>query len=73
MATEVKSRKKKRRLADDLRESLEEALRWARGEETGAIVHTVVPSAAKARRARQKLGLSQPTLAWRTRKDRKTP
>jgi hypothetical protein len=68
----MKSRKKKRRLADDLRESFEEAFRWARGEKTGAIVHTVVPSAAKAQKARQTLGLSQPMPARRVRTDRKT-
>jgi hypothetical protein len=44
-------------LAEDLRTSLEELARWARGEKTGAIVHQVIPSEAKARRARKILGL----------------
>ena len=43
--------------------SLEEAVRWARGEKTGAIVHTVTPSDTDAREARHKLGLSQREFA----------
>ncbi|MFA6267503.1 MAG: helix-turn-helix domain-containing protein [Pseudolabrys sp.] len=50
-------------LADDIRESLEEAVRWARGEKTGAIVHTVIPSDTDARLARHKLGLTQREFA----------
>ncbi len=61
----VKKMKKstKHGLADDIRESLEEAVRWARGEKTGAIVHTVIPSDTDARLARHKLGLTQREFA----------
>ena len=44
--------------ADDIQASLQEALKYARGEKTDVIVHRVVPNAANARRARMKLGLS---------------
>ncbi len=44
-------------LADDIRVSFEEALRYARGEKVDVIVHRVVPSAAAARAARRKLGI----------------
>jgi hypothetical protein len=44
-------------LADDIRASLHEALKYARGEKTDVIVHHVVPSHTAARRAWQKLGL----------------
>jgi putative transcriptional regulator len=50
-------------LADDIRASLQEALRYARGEKTGAIVHKVTPSDSDAREARHKLGLSQSEFA----------
>jgi putative transcriptional regulator len=53
----------KNRLADDIRASLQEALRYARGEKTGAIVHRVTPSDTDAREARHKLGLSQSEFA----------
>jgi hypothetical protein len=53
----VRRRKRNLSLAGDLRASLEEAARWARGEKTGAIVHRVIPSQAKARRAAKLLGL----------------
>jgi hypothetical protein len=53
----VKRSTKPPSLADDLRASLEEALRWTRGEDTGAIVRHVIPSKAKARRAAKLLGL----------------
>jgi putative transcriptional regulator len=59
----VTRRKKKPSLADDLRASFEEALRFARGEKTGAIVHKVIPSDTDAREARHKLGLSQSEFA----------
>jgi len=59
MAKKVKKTKAKPSLAEDIRASLEEALRYARGEKTGVIVHRVVPRAADARKARRKLGLSQ--------------
>jgi len=61
MAKKVK--KKKPNLTDDIRASWEEALRYARGEKTGAIVHTVIPSDTDARLARHKLGLSQRDFA----------
>ena len=57
------AKKVKNRLADDIRASLQEALRYARGEKTGAIVHRVIPSDTDAREARHKLGLSQTEFA----------
>ena len=57
MAKKSKKRTAKPTLADDLRESLEEMRRLARGEETGAVVHRVIPNKAKAQRAAQTLGL----------------
>ena len=59
MAKKVTRIKAKPSLADDLRASLQEALKYARGEKANVIVHRVVPSAAAARRARVKLGLSR--------------
>ena len=59
MATKLKKRKAKRGLADDLRASLREALKYARGEKADAIVHRVQPSLAAARKARMTLGLSK--------------
>jgi hypothetical protein len=59
MAKQVTKNKAKPSLADDIRASLQEALKYARGEKADVIVHRVVPSAANARRARVKLGLSQ--------------
>jgi putative transcriptional regulator len=56
-------RTKKPSVADDIRASLEEAVRWTRGEKTSAIVHTVIPSDTDAREARHKLGLSQREFA----------
>jgi len=53
----------KRRLADDLLESLEEARDYFAGKKTGAIVHRVIPSHTDAREARHKLGLSQREFA----------
>ena len=63
MAKKVKGRKKKPSLADDLRASWDEALRYARGEKTKAIMHKVTPSETDAREARHKLGLSQSEFA----------
>jgi len=57
------AKKMKRRLADDLLESLEEARDYFAGKKTGAIVHRVVPSHTDAREARHKLGLSQREFA----------
>jgi hypothetical protein len=59
MAKKAKKNKAKPGLADDIRASLQEALKYARGEKADVIVHRVVPSATNARRARVKLGLSQ--------------
>jgi putative transcriptional regulator len=53
----------KRRLADDLLESLKEARDYFAGKKTGAVVHRVVPSQSDAREARHKLGLSQREFA----------
>jgi putative transcriptional regulator len=63
MAKKVTRKTKKPTLADDIRASLEEAVRWARGERTGAIVHRIIPSDSEAREARHKLGLSQREFA----------
>jgi len=56
-------RKMTKRLADDVRASLLEALDHARGKRTKAIVHRVVPRETDAREARVKLGLSQREFA----------
>jgi putative transcriptional regulator len=45
------------RLADDIFASLNEALKYARGEKADVIVHRVTPSRSDARKARIKLGL----------------
>jgi hypothetical protein len=58
MAKKVK-RLKRSSLADDIRASLQEALKYVRGEKADVIVHRVVPRASKARQARIKLGLPQ--------------
>ncbi len=57
------AKKIKRRLADDLLESLNEARDYFAGKKTGAIVHHVIPSRSDAREARHKLGLSQREFA----------
>jgi putative transcriptional regulator len=56
-------KKMSRRLADDIRESLQEARDHAAGKRTGAVVHRVRPRATDARDARLKLGLSQRDFA----------
>lgn len=71
MAKKARKRKGKPTLADDLRAGLKEMLKYARGEKADAIVHTVVPSAAKARKARQTLGLPQPKAVKRALKDQR--
>lgn len=63
MAKKVTRKKNKPTLADDIRASLEEAVRWARGEKVDVIVHHIVPSDTDARLARHKLGLSQREFA----------
>jgi putative transcriptional regulator len=52
-----------RRLPDDIRASLHEAVDHAAGKRTGAVVHKVAPRATDAREARPKLGLYQPEFA----------
>lgn len=52
-----------RRLADDVRASLHEAIEHAAGKRTKAIVHRVTPRDNDARHARLKLGLSQREFA----------
>ena len=54
---------KKSWLADDILLSLNEALKYARGEKADVIVHRVTPSDSDARKARHKLGLSQREFA----------
>jgi putative transcriptional regulator len=63
MAKKVKKPKRKPSLADDIVASLEEALKYARGEKADVIVHHVTPSDTDARLARHKLGLSQREFA----------
>jgi putative transcriptional regulator len=53
----------KRRLADDIRASLHEAMEHAAGKRTKAIVHMVTPRETAVRQARHKLGLSQREFA----------
>lgn len=52
-----------RRLAEDIRESLHEALDHAAGKRTNAVIHRVMPRETDAREARLKLGLSQREFA----------
>ena len=54
---------KKRRVVDDLFESLAEARDYFAGKKTGVIIHRVTPSDSDARLARHKLGLSQREFA----------
>jgi putative transcriptional regulator len=58
-----KVKKRTHSVADDIRASLHEAIDFAAGKKTGAIVHTVIPSDTDARLARHKLGLSQREFA----------
>lgn len=53
----------KKRLADDIRASLREALDHAAGKQTKAVVHRVTPRDTDARDARMMLGLSQREFA----------
>lgn len=57
------AKKVARRLADDIRESLHEALDYAAGKRTRAVVHRITPRDTDAREARMKLGLSQREFA----------
>lgn len=54
---------KKRRVADDLIDSLKEARDYFAGKPIKVIVHRVIPSDTDARLARHKLGLSQREFA----------
>jgi putative transcriptional regulator len=63
VAKKVKRNRAKSSLADDIRASWQEALKYARGEKSDVIVHRVVPSQTDAREARHKLGLSQQEFA----------
>jgi putative transcriptional regulator len=63
MAKKVKKHNAKPSLADDVRVSWQEALKYARGEKADVIVHRVTPSHTDAREARHKLGLSQREFA----------
>jgi putative transcriptional regulator len=56
-------KKMTRRVADDIRESLHEALAYASGKRTKAVVHRVTPRETDARAARLKLNLSQREFA----------
>ncbi len=57
------AKKVRRHLADDIRDSLREALDYAAGKKTKAKVHRVLPRITDAREARLKLGLSQSEFA----------
>jgi putative transcriptional regulator len=63
MAKKITRRRTKRRLADDIRESWQEALKYVRGEKVDVIVRHVMPRDTDAREARMKLGLSQREFA----------
>jgi len=63
MAKKVNKNKAKPSLADDIRASWQEALKYARGEKANVIVHRVTPRDSDAREARMKLGLSQREFA----------
>jgi hypothetical protein len=52
LRTTVIAKKVKRRLADDIMLSLDEALKYVRGENADVIVRRVTPGAAAARPAR---------------------
>lgn len=54
---------KKRRVMDDLLESLEDARDYFAGKPSKVIVHTVIPSDTDARLARHRLGLTQREFA----------
>jgi putative transcriptional regulator len=56
-------KKMNRRLAADIRASLQEALDHPAGKRTGAVLHRVTPRESDAREARLKLGLSQRDFA----------
>lgn len=57
------AKKVKRRLADDIRASLHEAIDHATGQRTKVVVHRITPRDTDAREARLKLGLTQQEFA----------
>jgi putative transcriptional regulator len=57
------AKKVNRRLSDDIRASLHEALDCAAGKRTNVVVHRVTPRDTDAREARLKLGLTQREFA----------
>ncbi|HZS64042.1 MAG TPA: hypothetical protein VFA53_06035 [Xanthobacteraceae bacterium] len=57
---------KKSQLADDILLSLNEALKYARGEKADVVVHRVIPSARNARAARRILGIETKPKAVRS-------
>ena len=63
MAKKAKKSKTKPSLVDDIRASLQDAPKYARGEKADVIVHRVVLSHTDSREARHKLGLSQREFA----------
>jgi hypothetical protein len=67
MAKKIKNIKTKPSLADDIRASLQEALKYACGEMADVIVHRVTPRDSDAREARLKLGPSQDQTESRPR------
>lgn len=72
MKKKVPLRKGKPSLADDIRASFNEARDYFAGKKTNVIVHTAVPSATKARKARLTLGLSQSKAVRRALKNQMT-
>jgi putative transcriptional regulator len=63
VAKKIKKTKSAPRLADDIRASWQEALKYVRGEKADVVIHRVIPSDSDAREARHKLGLSQREFA----------
>lgn len=57
MAKTAKRGRSKPSLTDDILAGLHETLKYARGEKADVVIHRVVPSESKARKARVKLGL----------------
>lgn len=62
----------KTNFAADLTSALEEAIRHARGEDTGAIAHVVSLEVVDVRAIRTRLGLSRPKFAERFGLDART-
>lgn len=58
--------------ADDLTEALNEAIRHAKGEDTGAVSHTISVEMVDVRAIRARLGLSRPKFAERFGLDART-